>query len=276
MPRACSSGSRSVSRPVSARTSAVLPWSMCPAVPTVSGAVRRSRSAACPRDGAAKESNLPTAGLPRLPGFEGRLDHRARAAPRLRQMIHCSRRCCRDDPRPGARRRRRGCPRRARPRTATSRPPDVVASQTRLRRHSSTSSAKRVNVSACSRLRRLPPDTASPPRSSSSTPSIAGHRLGVDLGGEAARARSARAGARAGRSRSRRSSRARPRRAPRAPRRRSASVIVSTAGASSPSPWPRLSAVEIAPTPSGLVSTSASPGAPAGVAQHLRRGGPRR
>ena len=38
MPRACSSGSRSVSRPVSARTSAVLPWSMCPAVPTVSGA----------------------------------------------------------------------------------------------------------------------------------------------------------------------------------------------------------------------------------------------
>ena len=32
-----SSGSRSVSVPVSARTSAVLPWSMCPAVPRVSG-----------------------------------------------------------------------------------------------------------------------------------------------------------------------------------------------------------------------------------------------
>src|SRR5215210_7682962 len=37
MPRRCSSGSRSVSLPVSARTSHVLPWSMCPAVPTVSG-----------------------------------------------------------------------------------------------------------------------------------------------------------------------------------------------------------------------------------------------
>src|SRR5438034_2443113 len=36
MPRRCSSGSRSVSLPVSARTSQVLPWSMCPAVPTVS------------------------------------------------------------------------------------------------------------------------------------------------------------------------------------------------------------------------------------------------
>src|SRR4029077_8395719 len=32
-----SSGSRSVSLPVNARTSHVLPWSMCPAVPTVSG-----------------------------------------------------------------------------------------------------------------------------------------------------------------------------------------------------------------------------------------------
>src|SRR6266513_546251 len=39
MPRACSSGRRSVSLPVSARTSHVLPWSMCPAVPTVSGIV---------------------------------------------------------------------------------------------------------------------------------------------------------------------------------------------------------------------------------------------
>src|SRR5215218_3798242 len=36
MPRSCSSGRRSVSVPVSARTSQVLPWSMCPAVPTVS------------------------------------------------------------------------------------------------------------------------------------------------------------------------------------------------------------------------------------------------
>src|SRR3954454_1707052 len=38
MPRAFSSGRRSVSTPVSARTRAVLPWSMCPAVPRVSGA----------------------------------------------------------------------------------------------------------------------------------------------------------------------------------------------------------------------------------------------
>jgi hypothetical protein len=34
MPRRFSSASRSVSTPVSAWTSAVLPWSMCPAVPT--------------------------------------------------------------------------------------------------------------------------------------------------------------------------------------------------------------------------------------------------
>src|SRR5215218_3237058 len=37
MLRACSSGSRSVSTPVSARTRTVLPWSMWPAVPSVSG-----------------------------------------------------------------------------------------------------------------------------------------------------------------------------------------------------------------------------------------------
>ena len=40
MPRARSSGSRSVSAPVSARMRAVLPWSMCPAVPSVSGPMR--------------------------------------------------------------------------------------------------------------------------------------------------------------------------------------------------------------------------------------------
>ena len=43
MPRSRSSGSRSVSTPVSARTSAVLPWSMWPAVPSVSGIVTRAR-----------------------------------------------------------------------------------------------------------------------------------------------------------------------------------------------------------------------------------------
>src|SRR5690606_3003669 len=35
MPRAFSSARRSVSTPVRARTSAVLPWSICPAVPTI-------------------------------------------------------------------------------------------------------------------------------------------------------------------------------------------------------------------------------------------------
>src|SRR4051794_3316602 len=37
MPRSRSCGRRSVLRPVSASTSVVLPWSMCPAVPIVSG-----------------------------------------------------------------------------------------------------------------------------------------------------------------------------------------------------------------------------------------------
>src|SRR6476646_8156712 len=36
------------------------------------------------RDGAAKESNLPTAGLRRPAGFEDRMGHQARAAPRRR------------------------------------------------------------------------------------------------------------------------------------------------------------------------------------------------
>ena len=48
MPRRFSSGSRSVSMPVSALTSDVLPWSMCPAVPTITpvtgGAERRARA----------------------------------------------------------------------------------------------------------------------------------------------------------------------------------------------------------------------------------------
>src|SRR3954453_16173116 len=42
MPRSCSSGRRSVSTPVSARTSTVLPWSMWPAVPRVSGCTSTS------------------------------------------------------------------------------------------------------------------------------------------------------------------------------------------------------------------------------------------
>ena len=48
MPRAFSSFSRSPSTPVSALTSDVLPWSICPAVPTIMDAVRR---VGCCRDG---------------------------------------------------------------------------------------------------------------------------------------------------------------------------------------------------------------------------------
>src|SRR5213596_438265 len=40
-------------------------------------------------DGAAQESNLPSLGLPDLTGFEDRLGHRARAAPR--RGYHCRR-----------------------------------------------------------------------------------------------------------------------------------------------------------------------------------------
>ena len=78
---------------------------------------------------------------------------------------------------------------------------------------------------------------------------------------------SARAGGPAGRSRSRRSARARRRRGP-PPRRRAFSVVMTaTARATASSPAsPRLTAVEIAPAPSGLVSTSASPARAAGVA----------
>src|SRR5215217_6259675 len=42
MPRRCSSSNRSVSVPVMYRTSVVLPWSTCPAVPMVSAICRSS------------------------------------------------------------------------------------------------------------------------------------------------------------------------------------------------------------------------------------------
>ena len=45
-PRAFSAARRSVSRPVSARTRAVLPWSMCPAVPSVRGGRLRAHDRA--------------------------------------------------------------------------------------------------------------------------------------------------------------------------------------------------------------------------------------
>src|ERR671926_385996 len=96
MPRAFSSGKRSVSTPVRAAISAVLPWSMWPAVPSVNGRagelIRTRRllvTQTCPaggrrpaavKYGAAKESNLP-AGERRLPGFEDPSGHRPRATP---------------------------------------------------------------------------------------------------------------------------------------------------------------------------------------------------
>src|ERR1044072_6297357 len=55
---------------------------------------------ACQSYGAAKESNLPTAGLRRPAGFEDRMGHQARAAPRGRGVLE------RDD----RRRRRLGAP----------------------------------------------------------------------------------------------------------------------------------------------------------------------
>src|SRR5829696_4036591 len=48
MPRSCSSGRRSVSTPVSSRTRTVLPWSMWPAVPRVSGCTSTSLVAGGP------------------------------------------------------------------------------------------------------------------------------------------------------------------------------------------------------------------------------------
>src|SRR5690349_4281896 len=41
-PRSCSSGRRSGSMPVSALTRLLLPWSMCPAVPTTTGWMARA------------------------------------------------------------------------------------------------------------------------------------------------------------------------------------------------------------------------------------------
>ena len=152
---ACRSARRSAS---SARATAV-------ASRSTDGSARRR--AAGEGDGAAKESNLPTAGLPRLPGFEGRSGHQALAAPRVTLMLPGRPSTSRPTTAPGTSPARSAA-------TATSRPPDVVASHTRLRCHSSTSSAKRANVSACARLRRLPPETASPSRRSASTPSSAG------------------------------------------------------------------------------------------------------
>src|SRR5215208_280773 len=70
MPRSRSSGSRSVSTPVSARTSTVLPWSMWPAVPRVSGCTSTSLVAGGP--GAAVAADVLPARRPRRAGWARR------------------------------------------------------------------------------------------------------------------------------------------------------------------------------------------------------------
>src|ERR1700742_2488517 len=65
IPRAFSSGSRSVSTPVNARTSAVLPWSMCPAVPSVCAILDRMPSF--------DEVARAIAGIPFMSPAQGRL-----------------------------------------------------------------------------------------------------------------------------------------------------------------------------------------------------------
>src|SRR5437868_14770792 len=65
MPRSCSWGRRSVFLPVSASTSVVLPWSMCPAVPIVSG----MRSSYRPRLRCVTESSAARARLRDLSDF---------------------------------------------------------------------------------------------------------------------------------------------------------------------------------------------------------------
>ena len=80
MPRACSSGSRSVSLPVSARTSHVLPWSMWPAVPTVSGMRHEPRAAATAAATSSTSSSVSVRQSRSRPAVADDADHRRLAA----------------------------------------------------------------------------------------------------------------------------------------------------------------------------------------------------
>ena len=145
--------------------------------------------------------------------------------------------------------------------TAASRPPEVIASHTSQRRASGTPSANVVKVSACSRLRRVPPATADRPRAARSPRRSRGPRRRAPRRRSRRRAR-AHAGGQAARSRSRRSARGR-RRARGQPAARSLSVVMtSTRADQRGSAQPALERRRDAPAPSGLVSTSASPGRP--------------
>src|SRR3954463_4958888 len=95
------------------------------------------------RDGAAKESNLPSVGLPRLTGFEDRLGHRPRPLQGAQRTSSA----------PGSRARRRPTTSPAAASagpggTAAGSPPEVVASQTSRRRQAGTASSQLVKPSA--------------------------------------------------------------------------------------------------------------------------------
>ena len=150
-------------------------------------------------------------------------------------------------------------------RTPTSRPPEVIASHSSQRRASGTSSAKSRTARRQSRLRRVPPATARLVGVGQQLEhAVDGrHRLRPRPRRRRRWPAPARAGGRAARSRSRRSSRGRRRPArPPAASRLSVVITVDGRGRAALARRPRLSAVDTAPAPSGLVSTSASPARP--------------
>ena len=261
MPRARSSGSRSVSRPVSARTSAVLPWSMCPAVPTVSGGapltvagVRRTerrRSRTFPPRGCRGSPAL-KAGWATGPGplhvSRCRSAHHADGAGSAVDQApddgarHVRGALGRDRDQQAARRGgvadQPAAPfldvgREARERLG------VLAVAPAAAGHRVVAAQQRLDaLDAPARPRRRPPPRGRSPRSSSRRcPSSPKPVTSVIACAPAARAARDAVGVQRGHRRD--------------GGRRAA-----------PSPRPRLSAVEIAPTPSGLVSTSTSPARP--------------
>src|SRR5690348_5170583 len=103
MPRSFSSLRRSVSTPVSARTSVVLPWSICPAVPTIMDAALSS--ARGPRQFAELRDEFALVGLgqaaqiepQRLVGETPKRRTRQRAQLAFEPREAAAFRCCRAD-----------------------------------------------------------------------------------------------------------------------------------------------------------------------------------
>ena len=153
--------------------------------------------------------------------------------------------------------------------TATSSPPDVVASHTRRARHGATPAGE---------VREALGVLAVAAAAAGHRALVLEHELdaverrdgcGVDLAPRRRSRARARAGARAGRSRSRRSWPSAPAATAAAPASALSAAMTATARASrASSACPRLRAVTTAPAPSGLVSTSASPTLAAGVGDH--------